>query len=277
MILLFFGGLCVGALATWIILRRGLPQTSINALPPRAEHGLADLASGTAHEINNALAPAQLSLELMRDSADVDPELLGLLGRGVERCVRLANVLTRYAEAELAGTDPVAPGALLEALAEALRGALADSRSITVTVDVQPHLPELTGHRDRLFELLRELADNALNAMPGGGQLTLGVRRRVTADKDTFTRFKNLAGTPRDADWIGISITDTGSGLAPEAMVESRRLFVTTGEKRGGTGLGLAIAERIAAAHGGFIDLRSHPGAGTTATVWLPARAQATA
>jgi signal transduction histidine kinase len=274
MILLLLCGACAGALATWAILRHWSPRKDTERSAPAANEALSELASGTAHDINNALAPAQLSLELLRDTAGADPELLGLVVRSVERCVRVAGVLTRYAEADLPGTDPIAPGDLIEAL----RGALPERPDIVVTVAADPDLPELIGHRDRLLELLRQLADNALNAMAEGGRLTLSLRQRSDADNATFARrASDPAVTAINHSWIGFSIVDTGAGLTPEALAEARRLFFTTGEKQGGTGLGLAIAERIAAAHGGFIDLSSSPGVGTSATVWLPVRPQATA
>jgi signal transduction histidine kinase len=274
MILLLLCGACAGALATWVILRRWSPHANAERSTAMAGAGLSELASGTAHDINNALAPAQLSLELLRDTAGADPELLGLVARGVERCGRLASALTRYAEAELAGTDPIAP----EALIEGLRSGLPQRPDIVVSVQVDPDPPELVGHRDRLLELLRQLADNALHAMAGGGQLTLCVRTRSAADAAAFAdRAGSRAELAKDYPWVGFSITDTGAGLTPDALAEARQLFFTTKEKQGGTGLGLAIAERIAAAHGGFIDLSSTPGLGTRATAWLPVRPQATA
>ncbi|MGA0840333.1 MAG: ATP-binding protein [Pseudomonadales bacterium] len=273
MLLFLLCGAIAGALMTWGFLRFRAFQRPA-ALPATVnDKALSALASGTAHDINNALAPARLSLELLRDTEGTDPELLGLVTRGVERCIRLAERLTRYAEADHTGDDRIAA----EALLDAVRLTLPAQTGLRVTLSVEPGLPDLVGSREQLHALLRELALNAVHAMPEGGQLTLSAG--LCDDDHAGSSATGSPGARGGLKPTGVafSISDTGAGLSPEALAAARRPFVTTGEKQGGSGLGLSIAERIALAHGGFIDLSSTPGAGTTATAWIPVIDQATA
>jgi len=92
---------------------------------------------------------------------------------------------------------------------------------------------------------------NALEAMPGGGTLS-------------------LATALAEPDWVEVSVTDTGPGMAPEVLGRALQPFYTTKEVGKGAGLGLSMAYGVAKAHGGALRLASEPGRGTTATLRLP-------
>jgi signal transduction histidine kinase len=112
----------------------------------------------------------------------------------------------------------------------------------------------LRADRDRVLQVLRILVDNAQRYTPAGGRITLTAR-------------------PLDGRAL-ISVTDTGSGIAPEHLPRVFERFYRADTARtrseGGTGLGLAIARGIAEAHGGRLSLASVVGEGTTATLELP-------
>ncbi len=79
-----------------------------------------------------------------------------------------------------------------------------------------------------------------------------------------------LADQRDDRDWLTICLADTGTGIAPENLERVFEPFFTTRSKDGGTGLGLSVSYGIIADHGGFIDVESQVGKGSTFTIWLP-------
>jgi signal transduction histidine kinase len=100
----------------------------------------------------------------------------------------------------------------------------------------------------QMQQVLVNLVKNAMQAMTRGGTLTLQ--------------------TGEGADGVWVSVADTGGGIPEEQINRIFEPFFTT--KKRGTGLGLMIVQRIVRAHGGRIELESHPGRGTTFRVWLP-------
>jgi signal transduction histidine kinase len=102
------------------------------------------------------------------------------------------------------------------------------------------------------------LIHNALHAMPEGGKLHL-----VTACRHRDRR-----------EWLTVSVRDTGTGISPANLERIFEPFFTTRSNDGGTGLGLSVSYGIVADHGGFIDVESQIGKGSTFTVWLPVEAE---
>ena len=115
---------------------------------------------------------------------------------------------------------------------------------------------------ERLRQVLINLVQNAVQAMPEGGDIYVEAR--------TQDRFR-IRGAARP--WVQISVRDTGPGIAPGLLANLFVPFVTT--KQQGTGLGLAISQRIVSEAGGRIDVRSREGVGTTFVVLLPAETDA--
>jgi signal transduction histidine kinase len=129
-----------------------------------------------------------------------------------------------------------------------LMGPLAASKGVEVHEQLAPTLPLLPLDGQKVKQVLINLARNAIEAMPGGGILTVSAR-------------------PHN-DGVAIEVADTGVGI--EAGLDVFDFFTST--KRGGTGLGLPISLRIVEAHGGRLTFDSVPGKGTTFTVLLPPR-----
>jgi signal transduction histidine kinase len=145
---------------------------------------------------------------------------------------------------------PAAPGELLEGVAELVRPMLSASR-IELQLRVEPALPCVPVDRSQLEQALLNLITNAIDAMPQGGRLTLAASA--------------------DAAAVALRVSDTGTGIAPEDLPRVFEPLYTTKPQGYGTGLGLPIVREIVAGHGGSVRLESHPGAGTTAVVRLPA------
>jgi heavy metal sensor kinase len=176
-----------------------------------------------------------------------------------ERLVRLTNDLLLLARLDgslvAAQTEPVDLGSILPALGVQMEP-LARAKGVTLVLPTFPSII-VQGNEDHLVRLFMNLLDNAIRYTPAGGRITLD---------DIYHQGQ-----------IGIRISDTGPGIAPEHLP---RLFdrfyrVDRGRSRaeGGSGLGLAIAQGIAEVHGGAISVESIVGTGSTFTIWLPTAA----
>jgi CheY-like chemotaxis protein len=116
----------------------------------------------------------------------------------------------------------------------------------------------------QLNQLLVNLAVNARDALPTGGQLTIETSNaRVERGRDTPPWLS-------PGDYVILSVTDTGTGMSPEVLANAFEPFFTTKAPGKGTGLGLSTVYGVVKQHGGFVTLDSQPGRGTTAKVFLP-------
>jgi nitrogen-specific signal transduction histidine kinase/ActR/RegA family two-component response regulator len=230
------------------------------------------LASGIAHDLNNIFAPIPLSLELLKlKYPDSDArrmlELIegaGLRGAGI---VRQVLTFARGMDGERMGVEPKY---LVKELAQMLRETL--PRNIAIEVEVVPVLPPVEADATQLHQVLLNLAVNARDAMPGGGRLTLGAQA-VLVDEARAAANPPLKPGP----CVALTVTDTGTGIAPEVLEHMFEPFYTTKPRDKGTGLGLSTVYGIVRSHGGSIEVTSQLGVGTAFTVLLPALGQAAA
>lgn len=128
------------------------------------------------------------------------------------------------------------------------------AHSVQVNLALEENLPEIKGDRDAIQQVLINLIDNAIDAMEEGGHLSVATRR----------------GTGELADFVEVSVADTGCGMTEEVKVRAFEPFFTTKDLSRGTGLGLSISSGIVKEHGGEMAIESRPGHGTTVTVRLP-------
>jgi two-component system sensor histidine kinase HydH len=211
---------------------------------------LGELSAGMAHEIRNPLGSIKGAAEILKgDFGPDDPkaEFVQILIRETDRLNGIVQEFLEFAR-------PRPPALRMTEVNEVIESVLLliaqQARKAKVTVEKR--LDASVGRRDLDGELLKQallnLLLNALQAMPGGGTLTVESRVRD--------------GT------LDVSITDTGTGIDPADRRKLFSPFFTT--KKDGTGLGLAITHRIIQNHRGTIDVDSAPGSGTTFTVRIP-------
>lgn len=208
---------------------------------------LGGLISGVAHQIRNPLNAMNLQLELLNDDAGN--------GKPVhERVLKVRNEIARLDEAISALLRFMRPEELKLGevdVPELLRevGREIERPGITVAFELDPVASTITADRGLLGEALRNLAKNAVEAMPEGGELEF--RTRLSAD-----------------GFVEISIKDQGHGIPPEHLQNIFQLYFTTKEK--GSGLGLPLALRAVDLHYGTVDVQSKVGAGTSVKIKLP-------
>ncbi len=211
-----------------------------------------EMARQIAHDIKNPLTPMSLSLDLLerarRERRDGSEEILErtmtLIRRQVENLRAIAGDFYEFTGGRKAHPCAIDVGALLE---EVLH--LHDAWAVESGIQIQREGPSAQVWADpgKLRRVLVNLVTNALQAMPGGGQLFV-----ETAPEDGHVR---------------ISIRDTGAGIAPEAREHLFEPYFTT--KSEGTGLGLAIGKRAIEEMDGEIELGPAEGGGTVATLRL--------
>ncbi|ABU59864.1 sensor histidine kinase [Roseiflexus castenholzii] len=215
-----------------------------------------ELAASVAHEINNPLYAARNSLYLVEQDIPPDTPQRHFLTIAQNELGRIARIITRMRDFYRPARDELEPTEINDLLAETIELVQTHLRhgQVTVTVDFCPNLPRLIAHPDQLRQVFLNLMLNACDAMPHGGQLH--ITTELSCENDA------------DAQYVVISIRDSGTGINPEHMPHLFEPFYTT--KPQGTGLGLAISAHIVTQHGGHIQVESEPGAGSTFTVLLP-------
>ena len=225
---------------------------------------LGRLTGGVAHDFNNLLGVISNSAHLIERhpaSADLQMPLAATL-RAVEVGSQLTQHLLRFA-----GRRPVRPqavelGRYLPELQELMRSVL--GRRIEISVKVAPDTSPVRVDPGELELALINLALNARDAMPSGGELRLGAR---DADADDT---EGLPGAPQRR-YVLITVGDDGVGIAPDVAARVFEPFFTTKAVGKGTGLGLSQVHGFCVQAGGAARLASTPGLGTTVSLLLPA------
>ncbi|HEX8347381.1 MAG TPA: HAMP domain-containing sensor histidine kinase [Actinoplanes sp.] len=223
----------------------------------RSEERQRRMVADVAHELRTPLVTLRGYLEAMKDGVlPASPELIASLHEEALLQQRVVDDLQDLATAE-AGRTTLHPTRVdLGELTEACRiSYAAQARAAGLTMRADSDGPVYVwGDPDRLRQVLGNLIRNAIAATGPGGSITLNARAEPTGGR--------------------VSVSDTGTGIAPEDLphVFDRfwRADPARGRDCGGSGLGLAIARQLVANHGGTITAASRPGAGTTMTVTLP-------
>ncbi|MEW6487736.1 MAG: ATP-binding protein [Thermodesulfobacteriota bacterium] len=214
---------------------------------------IGQLAAGIAHEIRNPLTGVAISLDILREEAGLSPEgraLLEDINREIDRLETLIRGLLDFARPQPPAFRPMRVAKALEW--HRTFGEQCRKKGVDFRLELRDN-PKLQGDPEKLKQLFLNLAINALEAVPAGGEI------RVWAEA--------LPGKAHP--WVRVGVEDTGPGMDEETAAQAFNPFFTT--KNEGTGLGLSIAHSIAEQHGGRIDLQSRPGRGARFTVDLPA------
>ena len=224
------------------------------------------LAGGIAHDLNNLLTPIALCTTLLRDealSADCK-ELVESIHASTKRGAELVKQVLTFSRG-IQGTRI----ALNLRLVVNEVGSIASKtfpKSISFLVDMPRDLPLVSGDSTQLEQVLMNLCLNARDAMPAGGSIKVSGRVR-TLDEPTAARHTGV----HPGTFVELAVVDTGCGMAPEVVDRIFEPFFTTKELGNGTGLGLSTSLGIMRAHGGFIEVESQVGRGSTFRMALPA------
>jgi signal transduction histidine kinase/CheY-like chemotaxis protein len=243
-----------------------LRQTQQAVMQKERLSALGQMASGIAHDINNAIAPVSLYTEsLLESDLSLSPRArnyLQIIQRSMDDVAHTVSRMRefyRHGEPQLNSTAAQI-NVLVEQVLDLSRARWSDmprqqGRAIQVSTQLAPGLPDLLCVESEIREALINLIFNAADAMPAGGTLTL--RTRLAADQ-------------KGRQCIVVEVGDTGVGMNEETRRRCLEPFFTTKGDRG-TGLGLAMVFGIVRRHAGELEIESAPGRGTTVRLLFPA------
>jgi two-component system, NtrC family, sensor histidine kinase HydH len=215
---------------------------------------LGELAAVVAHEVRNPLSVMFNTFGSLGRFLGPQDEAQSLLAMLIEEADRLNRIVGDMLDFARPATPSLQPEQLDRVLDEAARAALGQARGpVELKRDIDANLPLVPMDVRLLRQAMLNVAINAVQAMPAGGSLTV------------HACCEGVPGGPRR---VHIALSDTGTGIAPEARERIFEPFFTT--KASGTGLGLAVVKRIVTDHRGEIDIVSEPGVGTTINIRLP-------
>jgi signal transduction histidine kinase len=209
------------------------------------------MLAGIAHEVRNPLGGIELYAGLLRDElgAPADADKLAHL-RKIEREVhRLSTIVSEFLEYARRPKPELKPEDLAGLLTEVRELTLAKAQPLGVEVGLAVEPTRAACDSGQLRRALLNLTENAVQACPPGGRVTLGCVRRGAE--------------------VRITVHDAGAGIAADVLAKIWTPFYTTKQK--GTGLGLAFVREIVRDHGGSVEVSSASGQGTTFTLTLPA------
>jgi PAS domain S-box-containing protein len=235
---------------------------------------LGQLVGGVAHDFNNLLNViegytgfvSRRITELAREDARLEPILADIeqVQVAAQQAIRVTRQLLTFARHEVTTPEIIDLNEAVESAGKLLRRALGEH--IELTIAAEPTLWRVKADRGQLEQVLVNLAVNARDAMPSGGQLTIDTAN-IDVDDAIASQRPGLA----PGRYARLRVSDSGTGMDKATVDRVFEPFFSTKPKGHGTGLGLATVYGIVTGAGGNIDIYSEVGTGTTVSVLLPA------
>ncbi|MEI8256587.1 MAG: response regulator [Deltaproteobacteria bacterium] len=239
-----------------------LRAREIDAAKARHLEAIGVLAGGMAHDFNNLLQGIMLNLSLADELVPAASEARALIGSALEATSHARDLGSQLLVLARGGIVQREPDRIDSLLNSTLKRVLYGSGAL-LDVSIAPDLPSPWIDRVLLGRAFMLVAQNAVEAMPGGGRMSVSARAVTVAIGDG----RSLA----PGEYVEIAFADTGHGIAPELLPRVFEPYVTTkhrGSERG-TGLGLALCRAIMLKHDGGVTAESTPG-GATLRLYLP-------
>lgn len=223
------------------------------------------LTGGVAHDFNNLLGIIVLDAELLEEKLRETPELLRLaeeiLGAAASGA-ELIHRLLAFARRQALQPRPVELGAVVAESVGLLRRPLGEAVTVRIAPAAEPIWP-VSVDPSQLGDALLNLALNARDAMPHGGEIV------ITLENRTIPPAGASADLP-EGDYVALSVRDNGRGMTREVLERAVEPFFTTKPAGAGSGLGLSMIYGFARQSGGALTLESAPGRGTMVCLLLP-------
>lgn len=223
------------------------------------------LASGIAHDLNNILTPVLMAPPLLRDAVK-DPEtqsLVDSIEASVTRGAAIIRQLLLFGRGIDGPRKPVSMCALVREMAKIAEETF--PKNIRIKTETPNDMALVMGDSTQLHQVLMNLAVNARDAMPDGGEITF----RITITDLSPAKAETIPGaTP--GPHVRVDVQDTGYGIETRHLDKLFDPYFTTKQPGKGTGLGLSTSMGIVRAHDGFITANPQLGRGTTFSVWIP-------
>jgi len=224
------------------------------------------LAGGVAHDFNNLLTAingySELLLLEMTEDAPRRHEVEEIRRAG-ERAAGLTRQLLAFSRRQVLQPRVLDLNVVVAETERMLRRIIGEDLHVVTDLATQPVITEVDP--SQVEQVILNLAVNARDAMPNGGRLTVSTGERVLGEVDAHHP------EARPGHWVFLRVSDDGCGIPPEILTHLFEPFFTTKEQGKGTGLGLSMVYGIAHQSGGWVEVESSVGKGSTFTVLLPA------
>ncbi|MEG8038821.1 PAS domain S-box protein [Sphingomonas sp. LR60] len=224
---------------------------------------MGSLTGGVAHDFNNLLTPIIGSLDMLHRKgvgSERERRLIDGALQSAERAKTLVQRLLAFARRQPLQAVAVDVAQLVSGMTDLIGSTLGPAIDLRVAID--PGLAPARADPNQVEMALLNLAVNARDAMPDGGELRIAVGRANVREPDR-------TGLPR-GHYVRLAVTDTGSGMDAETLSRAIEPFFSTKGIGKGTGLGLSMVHGLAAQLGGGLTITSAPDRGTTVELWLP-------
>jgi CheY-like chemotaxis protein len=228
------------------------------------------LAAGVAHDFRNILTVIQGHANLRLLNPNLDSKVadsLKQITEAVDRASNLTRQLLAFSRKQIMQLEVIDVNGMLTQISNMLARLIGEH--ITLRCSYFEQLPSIEADVCSVEQVLLNLAVNARDAMPNGGQLLITTK---AADIDTSYLSRNPEA--EKGEYVCIIVTDNGCGMDEYTKSHLFEPFFTTKEVGKGTGMGLATAYGIIKQHNGWIEVESKPGLGSTFRVYLPASAK---
>jgi PAS domain S-box-containing protein len=239
---------------------RKLEETREALLQVQKMEAIGHLTGGIAHDFNNLLMAIQGSLELLqRRLPEADPKVVQLLDnarQGAQRGAALTQRMLAFARRQELKLVPLDVREVVQRMTNLLQSSLGPS--IRIDTHFPANLPKINADANQFELALLNLAINGRDAMPKGGSIVIAAAERT-----------DVPGL-KVGHYLCVSVTDTGTGMDEETLKRATEPFFTTKGVGKGTGLGLPMVHGMTEQSGGKLVLKSTPGHGTSAELYLP-------
>lgn len=245
------------------LAQQTLEQTREALFQAQKMQAIGQLSGGIAHDFNNLLTVILGNLEIVRKRVGDDTKIIRLLDnatQGALRGVSLTQRMLAFARRQELKTEPVDIPNLVLGITGLLRSSLGPSVVLETRFTEETEL--VLADVNQLELAVLNLATNARDAMPHGGNIVISARTEEVGNELRFARMKGR--------YVCLSVSDTGEGMDETTLGSAMDPFFTTKGVGKGTGLGLSMVHGFVEQLGGRFILKSQKDKGTTAELWLP-------
>jgi two-component system cell cycle sensor histidine kinase/response regulator CckA len=258
--------------AGWVLVIRDVTQQREIEKRIQQQERLAavgQLAAGIAHDFNNIMAIVVLYTQMtarMEGLPAIVRERMETINQQTGHATQLIQQILDFSRRAVLERRPLDLGLLLNEHVKLLERTLPESIEIRLDCEPDEYATPFTVNADptRMQQMVTNLALNARDAMPGGGELHVGLKHIEVRVGESPLLPKMEPG-----EWVQVTVSDTGTGIPSDVLPHIFEPFFTTRAPLG-SGLGLAQVHGIVGQHGGRIDVETQVGRGTTFTIYLP-------
>jgi signal transduction histidine kinase len=241
-------------------------QVQVQSQEQERQAAVGQLASGIAHDFNNIVGSIILYCEMLMNETSLigkDRERLATILHQAQRAAGLTRQILDFSRTGLIEPHLVDLARFMEHVAKLLTRTLPENIRLSLLQKDDRHVVNVDPVR--MQQVLMNLAVNARDAMPDGGELLIELKNISISDNDTLPVAEMSAG-----DWVRLTVADTGTGIEEEVLPHIFEPFYTTKGPGESSGLGLAQVDGIVKQHDGHIAVHSEIGKGTAIMIFLP-------